>query len=129
MGDVSTRADVSTVRAGVLNITAYRGDTFSLGLLIKEKLTNVPIDITGFLFKMLVRTKIANTGTSILSFDNDEGIDIVDAAAGSILLHKTAAQMSISPGTYYYDLQYTKPSGEVVTFLAGTFTIQQEITT
>lgn len=53
---------------------------------------------------------------------------ITDFAGTVCTIHLSASETRLSPGVYVYDCQLNSATGEVDTFLSGTFTILQEVT-
>ena len=109
--------------AACLDIVCLKGDTFLRELIFwEDKYKTIPVDITGFTFKMQVRK--GRLCTVILSFDMSDGIAITPT--NKLTLSKTALEMSSLPvGTFDYDIERT--SGSVVTtFIKGSFIIQQD---
>lgn len=118
--------EFSTVYAAAVNLRCYQGDTYNPTLEFKKKSDNTPYDLTGYTFKMEVRTK-DNSRLLILSFESGAGIEMTDT--NEIQLLKSAEEMLIEPGTYLYDLKATYPDNTTTkTWFYGNFVVQQKIT-
>ena len=117
-------ADVNLIVKETLNITCMKNDSFVLDMDWKDASDN-PIDLTAYTFKAQVkRAKASND--SILTFSDS---DFTKDASGNLTMTKSAAEMHIEAGVYYYDLQTTKTlTGAISTWLGGTFTIQEDVT-
>ncbi len=117
-------ADVNLIVKETLNITCMKNDSFVLDMDWKDASDN-PIDLTAYTFKAQVkRAKASND--SILTFSDS---DFTKDASGNLTMTKSAAEMDVEAGVYYYDLQTTKTlTGAISTWLGGTFTIQEDVT-
>jgi len=108
-----------------LDITCRRGDTFILNTYVDD-LTGAPIDTTQFTFKTEVRA-YPGSDTIIItddSFTYETGID------GMLKITVEAEVMAdVDAGIYAYDVQATDDVSLIVmTWLYGTFTVNQDIT-
>jgi hypothetical protein len=107
-----------------LDITCRRGDTFILNTYVND-LDGNPIDTTQFTFKTEVRT-YPGSATVILAanlFSYEDGVD------GMLKVTVPADDMEVVAGVYAYDIQATDDVSLIVmTWLYGTFTINQDIT-
>ena len=118
-------ADVNLIVKETLNITCMKNDTFNLDMDWKDASDN-PIDLTAYTFKAQVKRSQASDD-SILTFEDS---DFTKDASGNLTMSKSAAQMDLEAGVYYYDMQTTKISdGTISTWLGGRFTIQEDVTT
>lgn len=110
-------------------IKCKRGDSFLIETIRfwSDSAKTVPIDISGDSFKMEV--KDAND-VVILSFVTPTNFNIHDTNELDIVA--TGLQMEVEPNPegepYVYDVEWTKSTGEVKTFMKGNFTIEQDIT-
>ena len=128
-----------------LNITCKRGDTFNLGLLMKDS-SGDPIDVSDYAFLMQVkgepdpvtgeRPLIMGTnqiGKKASSSDDDlfTNFDISSDSSGNVTIKALASVMSkILPGSYVYDIQQSVRSatGDVVTTIfEGRFIVNDDI--
>lgn len=103
----------------------YAGDTFKGLLMTLKDENNVnPIDITGYQFKMQIKT--SELGQIIKELTNDFGITITDAVNGAFKIDEFLTPQK--SGSFYYDLQVTYPNNKVDTYMRGYFPITQDIT-
>jgi hypothetical protein len=104
--------------------TQYAGDTFlGLNLTLKNE-NNLPIDITGYFFKLQIKSN--SKGITIKELTSLSGISIVNATEG-----KFKIDSFINPvvcGNHVYDLQVTYPNGNVDTYIRGLYSIVSDIT-
>ncbi len=108
------------------NIIHRRGDTFERIMRYwSDAARTVPVDITGSTFKINVVEENADFPFIILSFEIGSGLAIT--APNILTMSKTATEMKVTPGIYYYDIQKTTGS-TVVTIQFGTFTVNREET-
>lgn len=117
-------ASTDLVLKVALNVTCMKRDTFKLDMDWTDSNTN-PIDLTAYTFKSEVK-KTKNASTAILTFSDS---DFTKDSSGNLLMQKSASDMNISAGSYYYDIQATKTSdSSVETWVGGTFVVQQDVT-
>lgn len=116
-------ADVNLVVQSTLNITCLRNDTFSLDMDWTNS-NDEPIDLTIYEFKAQVKKNKASSSV-VLEFDDS---DFSKDADGNLVMSKSASNMNIVAGVYYYDLETTGPAGAIATWLAGKFIIQEDVT-
>ena len=117
-------SSVNLVLKVSLDVTCMRKDTFSLDMDWTDSNTN-PIDLTAYTFKAQVR-QTQTSASALLTFDDS---DFTKDASGNLTMEKSASDMSISAGNYFWDLQATKTSdSSVETWAGGLFIIQQDIT-
>ena len=102
------------------DITAYAGDTFKAQMTFTNLPGNTPLDLTGVALKMQIRLKATSAALETLSVG--DGITI----ATNVVTFSKA--LTIKGGNYFYDLQATFPSGDIITYVAGKFTVVQDIT-
>ena len=105
-------------------ITRKRGDTYAETITITDT-RRVPIDITGYTFRLTVDQQEApvDTSTNLFSVAGT----ILDAAAGTVEFALTAQQADRAPGTYYYDLQLTDGAGRIRTVALDKWVVVQDI--
>lgn len=108
-----------------------RGDVFTFN--ITYKVDGVATDITGFTFRLTVR-EYQNTDT-LTSLTDDSTATIskvvtthVDAVNGETVIELTAAETTIQPGRYRYDIQFTDTTGAIVTPQLGDFLVISDYT-
>ena len=101
-----------------MNFTHIKGDTFD-EVAFSIKINNVVLDLTGAVIKMQLK-KSGDLTVAILA--------LTSVAAGGVF--KINQQIiNIEVFNYVYDIQLTLASGVVKTYVSGTFSVTQEITT
>lgn len=107
-----------------LDITCMRRDTFTLDMDWTDSNDN-PIDLTAYTFKAQVK-QTQTASSALLTFSDS---DFTKDASGNLTMTKAAADMSISAGNYFWDLQATTTATSAVeTWAGGLFIVQQDIT-
>jgi hypothetical protein len=85
---------------------------------------NIPIDITGWVFRMQIRKGI--NGQIVKSLTNGSGFTIADAINGVVRIDAfTNFDIAFK---YVYDLFVDKPNGETECYLKGTFDTEDNVT-
>lgn len=108
-------------------IERRRGDTKIIKFkLWADKASQIPLDITGFTFKLTVDPEKAPEDSSNNLFTL-VGV-IIDPLQGTVKFEPTEEQMDIAPATYYYDLEVTDAAGKIDTAKLDKFKIKQDIT-
>jgi hypothetical protein len=115
---------------GRYDIQLRQGDTYD------ETYTVVDTLLTGYTALMQIRDSAGEVKVTCSSADGTLLIDVqMFIVAPSETLNTvltpviTAAQTAaLNSGVYYYDLQVTAPNGAVKTLLAGTVTVDADIT-
>ena len=116
----STTADL---RPAQYNVQIWRNDTWAQVFTITAN--NVAVNLTGSTITIQVR-KTASASTVDLTLSTaDSSITIGGASSNQITLNK---QVTIAAGSYLYDMNVAFPSGEVKTYVWGTFFVQEDIT-
>ena len=105
-------------------IKVYRGDSFPLIYTLKDKNTGLAINIAGWSFKLTVSTEKDPVDETTKKFSVD-GV-IVDAANGKFSFLPTEAN-NADIGKYFFDIQYTNPSGHKRTIAKDKYTVSQDI--
>lgn len=105
-------------------IKVFRGDSFPLVYVLKDKVTELPVNIAGWSFKMTVSTEKDPVDDTTKKFAVDA--TIVDAAAGKFSFLPTEANNS-EVGKFFFDIQYTNPSGHKRTIAKDKYTVSQDI--
>lgn len=122
-------AKIDLSNAVKVPITCKRGNTFILDYLRfwQDAAKTVPLDITGYTFKMEVKVK--EVGTVILTFS---GSDFTISATNKLEITKDATDMLVDASPigdpYEYDLVMTDLSSNVTTIIYGDFTIEDNVT-
>lgn len=105
-------------------IKVFRGDSFPLAYAFKDKTTGLPINITDWTFKLTVSSVKDPTDSSTKVFSVDA--TITDAANGKFSFLPTEENNS-EIGVFFFDIQYTNPSGHKRTIEKDKYTITQDI--
>lgn len=102
-----------------------KGDTFD-GVGFTITVNGVALNLTGVGIRMQLRK--GEKGSVVKEFTNavGGGITVTNALAGKFEIDSQI--IDISAATYNHDIQFTLLSGEVRTYIAGTWTIIQDIT-
>jgi len=87
--------------------------------------TGTPINITGYT-AVFAMTQNFGSSSSGLTLSTGNGITIT-GSTGVISLHATAAQTSVSPGTYTSELMITSPAGVETSLLKGNLTVVAKV--
>lgn len=113
--------------AGTYNIVCEQGATFRLMLTWRNP-NGTPVNVTGYSAKMDVRQK-ASTGHTELSLSTAAGGITLGGVDGTVLLTATATTTNaLVSGVYVYDLELTSAGGEVTRLVAGSFTVDEQVT-
>ena len=103
-----------------------KGDTF-LGAVFTMTSGGVAINLTGYRIRMHIRRTATQTSPLVLALDTeDETIEIHDAAAGKFRIK--AQVIDIPAYSYVHDIEFTRPDGQVRTWVKGRFTVTEEVT-
>ena len=125
-----------------LNITCKRGDTFNLGLLMKDADGDL-LDVSEYQFLMQVkgdvdpitgqRPLIIGTSDQGQLASNDDAVPTnfsitSDDQGGVIILAAASVMAAIQPGSYVYDIQQTVDD-ITTTIFEGRFIVNDDIST
>ncbi len=117
-------ADVNLIIKQTLNVTCMKNDSFSLDMDWTDSAA-VAIDLTLYTFKVQVKRNQASN-VSVLTFNDS---DFTKDSSGNLTMTKSASDMDVESGVYYYDLQATKISdSSISTWMGGRFTISEDVT-
>ena len=120
---MSCSTTTADLRPAQYNVQIWRNDTWAQVFAITAN--NVAVNLSGSTITIQVR-KTANASTIDLSLSTtDSSITIGGASSNQITLNK---KVTIAAGSYLYDMNVTFPSGEVKTYVWGTFFVQEDIT-
>jgi hypothetical protein len=117
------------MRAGVLNLLALQGSTFSRTL--TWQIDGQPVNLTGYQARMQIRTVPANIKPARLLLNltttSNRGL-VLDHENGGVTISISAADTSTLPaGSHVYDLELV--SGDYVQRLVqGKFDVSAEVT-
>lgn len=106
-------------------ITRYRGDTYADEFEIKNKITGLPLNITGYTFLLTVNTARDPTNTTTQQYQI-VGV-IVSAVEGRVEFTPTTLQAD-RLGFYYYDVQMVDGAGRKRTVVLDEYDYVQDIT-
>ena len=120
---MSCSTTTADLRPAQYNVQIWRNDSWSQTFAIFAN--DVAVNLTGSTITIQVR-KTANASTIDLSLSTtDSSITIGGASSNQITLNK---KVTIAAGSYLYDMNVAFPSGEVKTYVWGTFFVQEDIT-
>lgn len=110
------------MRPAALNLELYRGDSYNWQFVLwSDTLKTVPVDLTGVTAKSEIRAASGSTPVMTLvctvELPNIVHVKLPATAWTGIATRKGG-----------WDLQLTYPGGDVVTVLAGTVTVTNDIT-
>ena len=97
-----------------MDFELIRGDTYCALISVIDKVTNKPVDITGYTIRFTARHDGSDAPTSD-SDDNDAPIHIVQTihsnpTAGETEIVLTSEDTNVEPGKYNYDVQWSDES-------------------
>ena len=104
--------------------TLIKGDTFK-DIQFTLSINSVAEDLTDYTIACKFRRNI-KTGRVEKAIDTTAGITKVDAINGIFKIDAFTCNFEV--GTYYYDIEFTNGSGEIDTYIQGTFTVEQDVT-
>jgi hypothetical protein len=120
---MSCSTTTADLRPAQYNVQIWRNDTWAQVFAITAN--NVAVDLSGSTITIQVR-KTANASIIDLSLSTvDSTITIGGVSNNQITLNK---KVTIAAGSYLYDMNVAFPSGEVKTYIWGTFFVQEDIT-
>jgi hypothetical protein len=120
---MSCSTTTADLRPAQYNVQIWRNDTWAQVFSITAN--SVAVNLTGSTITIQVR-KTASASTIDLTLSTaDSSILIGGASSNQITLNK---QVTIAAGSYLYDMNVAFPSGEVKTYVWGTFFVQEDIT-
>lgn len=108
--------------AGSHALVRTKGDTFNLNFTVS--IDSVAWNLTGYTAKFQIRTS-ANSSTTLLSLDSDNGISM--NSNGEVSITASSEDMSFSTGRFVYDFELTSSGGVVETLLSGPFILENEV--
>lgn len=108
-----------------MSVKIFRGDTWTRIWTIKDSAGNI-VDLTGATARLHVRD---SNDTLIFAATMDNGSITIDGSNGTIIMNVSAAvTRTVAPGTYYFDLEVTYPSGVVRTYEQDKLIVLKDIT-
>jgi hypothetical protein len=115
---------ISNDKSAEVNLVARRGDTYEREFTVKKADESL-YDFSGCSAKMQVKLNQYDS-TNILELNSGDEITL---STGVMKIFIPAAVMkNILPKNYYFDLEIIYPSGKVITWLSGRFTVNQDVT-
>ena len=108
-------------------IEVFAGDSFKKNLVFRLKTVLTVIDITGCTIWFTIKENEDDDDEDALL---QKKIDPPhsDPTNGTALLNCSITDMTITPGTYYFDFQYLSSGGVLTTLTKGKIKIKQGIT-
>ena len=123
-------ASCDTDRQGIC-IARKRGDTAPDKIFVLDPETSpaVPLDVTGFTYKMTVNTEEdpdpgPPIGTELVSITGT----ITDGPNGEVEFPWTPTDADQAPEEYFYDIEQTDTAGKILTIAKERYIIQQDVT-
>jgi hypothetical protein len=112
-----------------INLIIYQGTTFKKDIQWLIGTPPIPVDITGYTFRMQIREKIKDTIFLIELTTENSKIIITSATEGRFSLVLTATETSLlNFKSAVYDLEVITPSGNVSRFCEGSVQLSLEVT-
>lgn len=108
-----------------LQITSvYQGDTARLPFEALDT-TGAPENLEGCSIRWAM-SATDDIGSPVLTKTSDEGITVLDAEAGRLVVTITAGELD-TPGTYTQELEITLPSGDTHTYGQGPLIVKPAV--
>jgi len=111
----------------VINITYKRGDSRAIVFVLSDSATGTALDLTGYTLPVLAVNSEATPVDITNQLFTVSGVIDADPTTGRISFSPTTTDSDQNPGTYFYDAQIIDPNSGKLTFVAGEFTIEQDI--
>lgn len=105
-------------------INRYRGDTKPLKFRVSAD--GEAANITGYTFVLTVDER-KNPGDETTKKFHLQGV-LTDPEGGVVTFYPLEAQMGLSPGVYFYDIESVSVEGYIETLVLDKFIITQDIT-
>lgn len=113
------------MRNEFINLMAYRGDDLSLGLRFKDRHTQDPIDITGWIISFTVKEKTYHSDDDAkILIDVIDHLDPVNGRTNILIPHSMTDPLA---GVYEYDIQFKTPANLIRTFARGQIEIFEDV--
>ena len=120
---MSCNSSTADLRPAQYNVQIWRNDTWSQVFQIFAN--TVAVNLTGSTITIQVRKTASASSIDLTLSTADSSITIGGASFNQITLNK---KVTISAGSYVYDMNVTFPSSIVKTYVWGTFFVQEDIT-
>jgi hypothetical protein len=112
------------------NLVLYQGATFRLSLLVRNKTTGAPVDLTGHTARMQVRPTV-DSSTVLIEATTANGKIVISPLAGSIVVTIPASETnSYATASAVYDLETEDSSSPAIVKrrIEGTITLSKQVT-
>ena len=110
------------------NLCRKRGDTFPIVVAVTDAETGAAIALTGsdtFLLTVDPSPAPADNTANLFQLTGT----VIDGPNGRVRFGPLSSpQANQTPGTYFYDVQWTNAGGEVRTILEGQWEVEQDVT-
>ena len=105
-----------------------KGDTFKGSqFTVTNNTLAVPVNLTGASIKMQLKKQGSTTSTALLELSTANGlINITDAVNGVFEINPFI--MNIPAGSYNYDMQFIFSGNVIQTYIYGTWTVTEDVT-
>lgn len=112
-----------------MSFEMFSGDTMRVNFTINDASTSNPLDLFGSTvrWQMSKAKPVGFSSTPILSKTEGDGLEIVDAFGGLVLVRLAPEDTEGRSGSFYQELEITDADGDVSTAYAGTFTIKKAL--
>lgn len=110
------------LRPSLHTIRVWRNDTLAINFVLD--IDGAPIDLSGCTVRMHVRPDYGSNTLS-LGLTEGNGITVSGTSHNTIEVYK---QITLSSGTYVYDLEVQSADGGVKTYVNGDFIISEDAT-
>ena len=104
----------------------YRGDDRTILLHFKTR-AGVDVPITGWTVFLTVKTNKSDLD-AVAKLKKDVASHYAPTEGKTKIIITDTESGAITPGTYYYDIQIKKDTGEILTILEGQWEIKEDIT-
>ena len=102
----------------------FRGDTVPLHFTFRQE-NGTLINLTGARIRMTLK---ADPLASEFALQKDAVISNQSTNTGEALLTLTPTNTEITPGRYYYDVEYKTAAGNITTIIKSIITVKTDIT-
>ena len=106
--------------------TLYKGDTLDTVTFTGITVDDVVVNLTDITITAQIR-ELTKTGRLLKNLSEGSGITVTSAASGNFRIDAFVIDFPV--GTHYYDIQFVDDSGNTYTYIYGTITITQDVTT
>lgn len=112
-----------------MSFEMFAGDTMRLNFSITDALTEAALDLTGATVRWQASRSKGTTfsRTPVLSKAEGQGLEIIDAFGGLILVTLSPEDTEELSGIFYHELETVDVDGDVATAFSGTFTVKKAL--